>query len=386
MKQFIYLCGMMLLSLNMMAQIDFDEDNNWEEILNDGFISTGRGWDTYSFNELTSSEHPTIIWRCSCGAYYPCTVFTDEYHHQVYQPSHCVFENDVLSLISEYKGEDDLSCTNGDYILPQNIPGAICENCEQPHNNYLSGMIQSLPKFGFGYYEICFKTPAHRDAHACFWLFGGGPESYEEIDIMEYSNADSQDDMLHGYSSGIWHNPNGVYVFDSLDPNNHAINYAKEYYHLPSNVPDLREYHTFGLEWMPDYVKWYRDGNVVSEYRNIEHIPQYRKWLLVSYAIGIYYGNLTWFGTDKLIIDYIKAYKLKTDCSEDVFIRTTTDWQNYSASVKHSISIGSTNGLIVPQNSNHTFRAAESISIDQPFELPQGAKMTLIVQECPENL
>ena len=369
-----------------MAQIDLVEDNNWEEILNDSFISTGRGWNTYNFHELTTLEHPNAIWWCGAGAFYPCTVFTDEYHHQVYQPSHCVFENDVLSLISEYKGEDDLSCASGDYILPQNIPGAICENCEQPHNNYLSGMIQSLPKFGFGYYEICFKTPAHRDAHACFWLFGGGPKSYEEIDIMEYSNEDSQDDMLHGYSSGIWHNPNGVYALDPLDPNNYAINYAKAYNHLPSNEPDLREYHTYGLEWMPNYVKWYRDGNVVSEYRNIEHIPQYRKWLLVSYAIGIYHGNLTWFGTDKLIIDYIKAYKLKTDCSEDVFIRTTTDWQNYSASVKHSLSIGSTNGLIVPQNSNHTFRAVESISIDQPFELPQGAKMTLIVQECPENL
>ena len=133
-------------------------------------------------------------------------------------------------------------------------------------------------------------------------------------------------------------------------------------------------------------MKWYRDGNVVSEYRNTEHIPQYRKWILVTYEIGIYHGSLTWFGTDKLIIDYIKAYKLKTNCSDDVFIRTTTDWQNYSPSVKHSISMGSTNGLIVPQNSSQTFRATESIVIDQPFELPQGAKMTLIVQECPENL
>ena len=278
-----------------------------------------------------------------------------------------------------------MRCANGDYILPQSIPGATCENCEQPHNNYLSGMIQSLSKFGFGYYEICYKTPAHQDAHTGFWLFGGGPETYEEIDIMEYSNGDCQGDRLHGYSSGIWHNPNGVYASDPLDPNNCAINYAKAYYHLPSNVPDLREYHTFGLEWMPDYVKWYRDGNVVSEYRNIEHIPQYRKWILVTYEIGTYYGDLVWFGTDELVIDYIKVFRLKTDCSDDVFIRTISDWQNFESSVKHTISIGAANGLIVPQNSSRTYRASESILIDQPFELPQGAQMTLIVQECPEN-
>ncbi len=385
MKKLIYLCGMMLLCMNVMAQIDLN-DENWEEALYDGFISAGRGWNTYNFHELTTLEHPNAIWWCGAGAFYPCTVFTDEYHHQVYQPSQCVFENNVLSLISEYTGEDDLSCANGDYILPQSIPGATCENCEQPHNNYLSGMIQSLPKFGFGYYEIRYKTPAHRDAHVGFWVFGGGPETYEEIDIMEYSNGDCQDDSLYGYSSGIWHNPNGIYANNPLDPNDYAINYAKSYYHLPTNEPDLSEYHTFGLEWMPDYVKWYRDGNVVSEYRNREHIPQYRKWILVTYEIGTYHGSLMWFGTDELVIDYIKVYELKTDCSDDVFIRTISDWENFEPRVKNTISIGSTNGLIVPQNQNQTFRASESILIDQPFELPQGVQMSLIVQECPENL
>ena len=252
MKKFLYLCGMMLLSLNMMAQIDLTDDN-WERTLFDDFISTNRGWDTYNFHELTSMEHPSAIWWCGAGAFSPCVVSTDQYHYQIYQPSQCIFENDVLSIVAEYVGEDDLSCINEDYILPQSITGATCENCEQEDKHYLSGMIQSLPTFGFGYYEIRYKTPAHRDAHVGFWLFGGGPDSYEEIDIMEYSNDDSQDDTPYGYSSGIWHNPNGVNAFDPSDPNNFAINYAKAYYHLPSNEPDLSEYHAFGVEWMPDY-------------------------------------------------------------------------------------------------------------------------------------
>ena len=43
MKKFIYLCGMMLLSLNMMAQIDVN-DKNWKRVFSDSFSDSGRSW------------------------------------------------------------------------------------------------------------------------------------------------------------------------------------------------------------------------------------------------------------------------------------------------------------------------------------------------------
>lgn len=371
MKKITYLCAMLLLSINAMAQIDLNDDN-WELVIYDDFTGAGRGWHQYNFKELTTPTHTEALWCCFPMGWH-CFVFTDDYHHQVYQPSQSVFTNGTLRLDSRYTGPNDLSCENGDFILPY---GADCDTCEPVDKHYLSGMIESLNNdFGFGYYEIKYKTPVHIDAHAGFWLHGCGPNSYEEIDIMEYSKGDCQHDFMYGYSSGIWFNPNSL---------QNPENIGKTYYHLPTTEPNLGQYHTFGVEWMPEYVKWYRDNEVVSEYRVRDSIPQYNKRILVTYEIGSYDATI-WEGSGALTIDYVKAYRLKTDCNSDVSIRSVADWQNYVAKVRRSIAIGSPNGLVVPSGSNLTMRATESITIDQPFELQQGTPMTLIIQECPIN-
>lgn len=372
MKKFAYLCGMIMLSLNTMAQIDLN-DNNWELVMYDDFSGVGRGWHQYNFKELTTPTHTEALWRCCAMAYWPCCVFTDDDHHQVYKPSQCVFSNGTLLINANYMGSNDLSCGN-DFILPY---WANCNSCEPLDKHYLSGMIESVDTtYGFGYYEIRYKTPTHKDAHGGFWLYGCAPNSYEEIDVMEYSNFDNQGDSLRGYSSGIWFNPISV---------QNPENIGKTFYHLPKSDPNLGQYHTFGVEWMPDYIKWYRDGVVVSEYRNRDSIPQYNKRMLFTYDVGNHAGPTTWTGTGTFTIDYIKAYRLNTDCSTDVSIRSATDWQNYVPSVKRSIVIGSQNSLVIPSGSNTTMRATESITVDQPFELQQGATITLIVQECPIN-
>ena len=138
---------------------------------------------------------------------------------------------------------------------------------------------------------------------------------------------------------------------------------------------------------MPNYIKWYRDGEVVAEYRQRDSIPQYKKLLMVTYAIGPFYHNSLpqWTDKDTLTIDYVFAYRLKTDCNTDVSIRTINDWQSYMPSVKQSIAIGSQNGLTLPQGSDKTLIATKTILIDQPFELQQGTQLTLKIQECPDN-
>ena len=55
MKKFIYFCGMMLLSLNMMAQIDTFDDN-WEPIITDDFDQPSRYFD----NTFCDSEGAEI--------------------------------------------------------------------------------------------------------------------------------------------------------------------------------------------------------------------------------------------------------------------------------------------------------------------------------------
>ena len=49
MKKFIYLCGMMLLSLNIMAQIDLN-DRNWDTVLIENFDESSSYWEWHQGN------------------------------------------------------------------------------------------------------------------------------------------------------------------------------------------------------------------------------------------------------------------------------------------------------------------------------------------------
>lgn len=386
MRKIFYLCLMLVIDLDMMAQTLDLTDENWELVKSDDFSESGRGWNTVTFKELPYTTPYLADWYCKLASYGPCYIFTTDDYHQVYQPSNCKFVDGNLLLIAKYKGNNELRCSLGDYVLPGN---ATCTSCEPHGKHFLSGMIRTDScRYGFGYYEIRYKTPAHSDSHCGFWLHGNGPNTYEEIDIMEYSNDDCEQDTLRGYSSGIWYNPDGTNYGANPITGKKAENVGKEHSHLPSDEPNLRQYHTFGCEWMPSYVKWYRDGKIVAEYRERDSIPQYKKRLLVTYQIGSYksFSPLTnWTGTDTLAIDYVRVYKLKSDCNTDVTIRSLNAWNSYSPGVKSSIVLGSTSGLTVPQGAGKTLLASNSITIDQPFVIPSGTQVTLMIWECPEN-
>ncbi len=142
---------------------------------------------------------------------------------------------------------------------------------------------------------------------------------------------------------------------------------------------------------MPDVVRWYRDGQVVSEYFDINHIPQYSKTLKVNYALqqekalNDDFEPDGWSGSDVMEVDYVKVYRLRTDCSTDECITTSSQIENFDNRMKRSIVIGSSNGsILVPLGSNITMHAAEHISIVGEFEVPQGSSFTLTTHSCPE--
>ncbi len=91
----------------------------------------------------------------------------------------------------------------------------------------------------------------------------------------------------------------------------------------------------------------------------------------------------SWQGSDTLTIDYIKYYKLRTDCDNDAYIHTQQQLAQLNA-VKRSVVIANTNGLVLNSSTNKVVRATESITINGPFELQNAGKLTLLVHECPE--
>ncbi len=87
-----------------------------------------------------------------------------------------------------------------------------------------------------------------------------------------------------------------------------------------SNLHDV-EYHVFGLEWSPTYLKFYCDGKVVKEINDPKAIPYVDEYIIFS---GSCWGFSDWVdgdirknefiqngGTEKGYIDYVRVYKAK---------------------------------------------------------------------------
>lgn len=392
MNKFIYLIGLMLLSFNMMAQIGDVE--NWDIFINEEFAGN-RDWDTNTFKEQSSDTGFTQRWDCMTAEWCPYYITTDEHSHQAYQPSHARFGKDKkMRLVAECVSPlTPLVCANDDYLLPQNAYCSFTYNGHYypppPAIFYYSGTIETTQfDCWFGYYEIKCRLPVHPGEGAAFWLFGTGPNTYEEIDIFEHSLVDSQatNNMATGFSCGIWYNPNGT-NYNSNDHNSGADNYCKKFLAV-STANDLTHNHVFGMEWLPDRITWYFDGQVVNECTDREVIPQHPLRLKVTHdvkhdVIDEDSKLPIWTGTDEMVIDYVRYYKMRTDCETDAVIANVSDWNN-TIGMKKTITIESAGGLVVPINSNKCLRASESITIsgNGEFIIPLGAQATLITHDA----
>ena len=159
----------MLLSLNMMAQIDLN-DTTWRKTFSDDFTVSGRSWYIWS-------SCPDKKWRG-----YPGSGVTSGGDFQVYQYSNCQFfpSEGKMKLVAEYDSTNRIR--NNQYELP----GWMGNNYPSPDNLfYFSGDIDArrdstvsdTTGIKFGYFEIRCKLPSNRGAHTAFWLHGADAEN-----------------------------------------------------------------------------------------------------------------------------------------------------------------------------------------------------------------
>lgn len=412
MKKFIYLCGMMLLSLNMMAQIDLN-DKNWRDSLVENFSTPNRSWDTASF--LSSDK----LWRAYPG--FGVTGNSSD-QFQVYQYSNCHFNDTdgTMELVAEY--DKYALIPRNLYHLPKWMWPEYGGHGYPSSDNlfYFSGCIDyvnydvqthEIEKFLYGYFEIRCKMPIDSGAHTAFWLHSADTNPldpyYEEIDIFEFSwSYGDPGNHYHPipnpnptyagdprvYSTAVLHNlhGNGVNFFTDI--------YTMDYPQIPPEQEDIGGWHTYSCEWMPDHVYWYRDGILTSSYYDQAHIPRHPLTLKTSYAINQYavkkiFDNNhvfigyepSWMGDDTLTIDYIKVYQLGWDCDTDEVIACQNDLTGFDYIVKKSIAITSTfEEVVVEDDDKITFRVADSFEITGPFQAESGCEFAVIRQDCPE--
>lgn len=414
MKKFIYLCGMILFSLDIMAQID-TYDMNWDNVVHDDFNEPNRQFDS-------TFQEPFHKWISFSPILYPSGV-TKKDGHSIFQWNQSVFdgENGFLRLNSSYIRSTPIGCN--EQPMYYNIPPASYGRsfwCDQTHNSlyYYSSMIESPPvimensvsnksendwplligQFRYGYFEIRCKVPVHRGAKSSFWLWGALTDNYyEEIDIYEFAW-----DFENPSSAGWTHNPHphgagnpycfssGMYINKEEASFHPMTSTSKAWRFLTIETP-VSDWHTFACEWMPDHMLWYCDGKIIDEYYNPDSIPSHPLTVKASYQIDGYalpgHGfNNQWTGSGSMIIDYINVYQLRWDCSTDEVIASQSDLEHFNYAVKKSIAITSANGAIeVGSSDKVTFRTTDSFEITGSFQVNNGGEFTVIMQSCPAD-
>jgi len=128
---------------------------------------------------------------------------------------------------------------------------------------YTGGGIISKLEFLHGYYEARFKVPAGKGWHTSFWAEHyngkdtGLTQGREEIDICEQDSSSDPKTWGYNYCLHDWGSKltgPGVEIPAPKLPEGHARPH--------DGHGDLRDFHTWGMEFTPKVVNFYFDGEL----------------------------------------------------------------------------------------------------------------------------
>jgi beta-glucanase (GH16 family) len=182
-------------------------------------------------------------------------------------------------------------------------PSLLQELGGQP---YTSGIVNTFHSFSqtYGYFEMRAELPAGQGIWPAFWLLPQDGSWPPEIDIMEMLGDDPETlyTTVHSLAPG-------------QTPGNHTMSQGV------SNVAEMSSgYHTYGVDWQPDMLTFYFDGQEVYRTPTPADLnkPMY---MIANLAIG---G--TWPGDAdsttrfpaQMNIDYIRAYQSNASADKDL--------------------------------------------------------------------
>ncbi len=195
------------------------------------------------FNSFTSSPTGTQGWMTQGGAYWRTLPSNNEAEY---------YSNSTV-------GVNPFSDANGVLTITA-APGSNALGL--PYN---SGIITTEKSFNFEYglVEVSAKLPAGDGLWPAIWMGASNLVWPPEIDIMEMLGSD----------------PTMIYASTHSGANNDSST-------LPVYVGDTTQaFHTYGLDWEPDTITWYFDGNAIRTVATPSdmHQPMY---LLINLAVG----------------------------------------------------------------------------------------------------
>ena len=182
-------------------------------------------------------------------------------------------------------------------VNPFSIKAGVLDITAAPGSNplklaYNSGALTTAQSFAqqYGFFEVKAQLPAGQGFWPSFWLLPTDGSWPPEIDIFEV----------------LGHDPTTAYfsLHTTTGPTTTKA---------VSLLPDLSTgFHTFGLDWQADRIRWYVDGNQVAEAATPAdmHKPMY---LLLNLAVG---DTGSWPGkydpslpTGHMLVDYVHVWQ-----------------------------------------------------------------------------
>jgi len=265
---------------------------------------------------------------------------------------------------------------------------------------YQGGTIWSRPINGvdlykFGYIEIYAKFPGYRiyPLWPGFWLFGNADGLWtDEIDIVE-NNAPVS---YNGDSIGTNFHIRLTSTSNSNNPQDIDVGFI---------LSDA--FHKYAIEWAPDRIIWYVDDTPVRTVYDPSGIslPQHAMAVILNFAIDTWYAFLPadWNTMNHgnslptpfrrspsaryFEIDYLRYYKLTTDCTTDLPNLCTPG--DYDRKVKRSITTDSgCTPTFNPSNTSDSYilRATDFVTLNAGTTInPTGTGYFAIdIMPCPK--
>lgn len=216
--------------------------NGWNLVFDDEFDGTSLD---------KSKWNPTYNWGHT-------------HNHRAY----CVEENVSVS--------DGLLRIKGEARRHPNAP-ATCKNGSDVYSlDYTSGAIDTRGKFELkgGYIEGRFKMPPHSGTWPAFWtLQDGWPP---EIDIFEVPHDRTDHHYYLHYTKTDWYASHGS-----------AWDHEASFGGVHKGPDKSAGFHTYGLEWNENFLKFYFDDQLVSSYNRPSEISQLTaNYIIINLAIG----------------------------------------------------------------------------------------------------
>ena len=181
---------------------------------------------------------------------------------------------------------------------------------------YMAGRFNSKGKYAptYGYFESKIHLVKPNGYQMAFWMMPEG-DGMSSKDILDgTANDGAEIDIVEGNKLNAF--SNGLH-WDGYKKPEHKSNGAL------TKMPNLydAEYHIFGFEWTPTYLKFYYDGKMIREMTDPKLIPKVAHFLYFS---GSCFGKSDWVdgdvrknefiqngGTDKAYVDYVRVFQTK---------------------------------------------------------------------------